>query len=436
VYAPLYIGFLTILWIRVGHQRRCTVSATVRASGGRSGRPAPPGGAPRRPAWSRRRSGRRAPHQVGLGLAVREHPGARDDHATVVHVVADRDAAVRPLAGPGHAVPAHRRALDDRRLLELGQAAQELEQELPDRRGGVERLGGAPDRDAGRVQVVVGVEQGSEVPPEPVQAVDQDAAEAAVPGVGQQPPSGRALGERDGAGDAVVHVDAGDGQLVQVAVAARGSRSACLDRLALGLVLGGDPCIAGDGLGALGPGGRSACGHGGDYSRSGSATITSPTAGTIEGDAVVSTCRLDGCACHTHSGRDVQPDRPAYGPATTSSRASGSGPRSSVTRTCVPFGSSVARPAAIASSAAPGTIRLPSRTVLSATSLSSWRSCHRTRSQRTVRVATTGAGVGIAAAGTLGRSQRVPGPPQAAPTRRRARASRTARSPGRRRCRR
>src|SRR5262249_9161917 len=79
-----------------------------------------------------------------------------------------------------------------------------------------------------------------------VEPVDENYAEAPAHGIVQQAPAFRPLVEVRGAADAVVDVLARRGKLMQLAIPAQEVELA-LDGLALGLVIGGDPGVQGDG---------------------------------------------------------------------------------------------------------------------------------------------------------------------------------------------
>ncbi len=191
-----------------------------------------------------------APEQVGdqlrLGHVQAGHrAGAGDQPAVGVEVVAEGDGAAGVAAVPGHTHPAEGGALRDRLALQLGDAAEELEQEPADGGGGVEWLGGGTDGDAQAVQGVVGGEQGAQAAAQAVEAVHQHDAEVAGARIGQQPLPRGPVGEGHGAADAVVGVHRGDGQAVQVTVAVEEVPLA-RDRLPLRLLIGAHPAVEGD----------------------------------------------------------------------------------------------------------------------------------------------------------------------------------------------
>jgi hypothetical protein len=185
--------------------------------------------------------------QFRLGAAGPGHrAGAGDETAVVVEVVAEGDGAAGVAAVAGDAHAAQGGAFGDRLPLQLGDAAQELEHEPADGRAGVERLGGGTDGDAGRIERVMGADQGLERAAQPVEAVHEHDAELPRLGVCQQAPARGALRERQGTADAVIDVLGGDGEADHRAVAAQ-EVALRLDGLPLRLLVGADPAVEGDG---------------------------------------------------------------------------------------------------------------------------------------------------------------------------------------------
>jgi hypothetical protein len=177
---------------------------------------------------------------VGLGhRRLPDRAVARYEPAGRVAVVAERDRAARPAPLAHDPVAAHRHPLGDRAALELGQAAEQLEEELPDRGRRVERLGRRPDRHAGPLERVVRVEQRPQGAAQAVEPVGDDLGESPGPRVGDQPGARRPLIERDRPRDPVVDVLVGDVPAVRLRERAQ-QRQLRLDRPAVGLVLGRD----------------------------------------------------------------------------------------------------------------------------------------------------------------------------------------------------
>ncbi|HUB38951.1 MAG TPA: hypothetical protein VMA72_08870 [Streptosporangiaceae bacterium] len=87
--------------------------------------------------------------------------------------VAERAPPAFPFPGGGFAFHARDHPVDDGVALELGEHAEHLYQHAADGGGGVERLGGRPERHPGVVQVVQEGDQVAQAAGEPVDPVDQ-----------------------------------------------------------------------------------------------------------------------------------------------------------------------------------------------------------------------------------------------------------------------
>lgn len=105
-----------------------------------------------------------------------------DQLLLIVACISERDAPVRPAAFPGAALDPTRHAIDDRRVLELGEDPEHLKHHPPRRRACVERLGGRAQNHVELCQLLGDARELADLATEPVDPVDEQLIDPALAG--------------------------------------------------------------------------------------------------------------------------------------------------------------------------------------------------------------------------------------------------------------